>query len=318
MMRLSIIIPVYNTEKYLPYCLDSILSQDFTDFEVLLIDDGSSDRSGFICDEYAWKDNRFRVFHKENGGVSSARNAGLDNTKGEWVFFMDSDDLLPARALGVLISRADSEVDMVYGGIRIINEINDNAETILVNREGGISIEDALDAFVYPAKPIGDWHRYLFNRFYRTSIINEYNLRFNTDIYYKEDGLFVVQYLCRCKQKVVTLFDIVYWYRQTNNSTMGRLKTTYNAKLLTNVDSHGLILRELKEYGVSKDLIDREREHIILNYYWIASVMRSAGVLSRKNDCLLLKRIIKNAGFLVSFHNLIIPRFCRFIKRRLS
>ena len=83
-MTLSIIIPVYNTEKYLSACLDSILPQSFADFEVLLVDDGSTDGSGAICDRYAERDPRVRVFHKENGGVSSARNMGLENAVGEW------------------------------------------------------------------------------------------------------------------------------------------------------------------------------------------------------------------------------------------
>ena len=87
----SIIVPVYNTEKFLHRCIDSILAQTYTDFELLLIDDGSKDSSGAICDEYAVKDARVRVFHKENGGVSSARNLGLDNAKGEWITFVDSD-----------------------------------------------------------------------------------------------------------------------------------------------------------------------------------------------------------------------------------
>lgn len=89
---ISIIVPVYNAEQYLPRCIDSILAQTFTDFELLLIDDGSTDSSGKICVEYAGKDFRIRVFHKENGGVSSARNVGLDKARGEWVCFADSDD----------------------------------------------------------------------------------------------------------------------------------------------------------------------------------------------------------------------------------
>ena len=92
MPKVSIIVPVYKAEKYLNRCIDSILAQTFTDWELLLIDDGSPDRSGDICDEYAKKDTRIRVFHKKNGGVSSARNAGLDVAKGQWVVFVDSDD----------------------------------------------------------------------------------------------------------------------------------------------------------------------------------------------------------------------------------
>ena len=90
--KITVIIPVYNAESTLRRCLDSILAQTFTDFECLLINDGSKDRSGEICEEYANKDSRVRVFHKENGGVSSARNVGLDNARGEWITFCDSDD----------------------------------------------------------------------------------------------------------------------------------------------------------------------------------------------------------------------------------
>lgn len=90
----SIIVPVYNAEKYLSRCIDSILAQCFTDIELLLIDDGSKDGSGKICDEYAEKDKRVKVFHKVNGGVSSARNLGLDESEGKYITFVDADDYL--------------------------------------------------------------------------------------------------------------------------------------------------------------------------------------------------------------------------------
>ena len=90
--KISVIIPVYNAESTLRRCVDSVLAQTFTDFECLLINDGSKDKSGEICDEYAIRDSRIKVFHKENGGVSSARNVGLDNATGEWIAFVDSDD----------------------------------------------------------------------------------------------------------------------------------------------------------------------------------------------------------------------------------
>lgn len=97
--KISVIVPVYNVEQYLSRCIDSILAQTFTDFELLLIDDGSTDNSGKICDKHAEKDNRIRVFHKENGGVSSARNKGLKEAKGKWVTFVDSDDWLSTKSL---------------------------------------------------------------------------------------------------------------------------------------------------------------------------------------------------------------------------
>ena len=96
---ISIIVPVYNVEKYLSRCLDSILFQSFPDWECILIDDGSSDNSGKICDEYAQQDDRFIVIHQQNSGVSAARNAGLDIAKGQWFSFVDSDDWIGSNFL---------------------------------------------------------------------------------------------------------------------------------------------------------------------------------------------------------------------------
>ena len=113
MCALSIITPVYNTASYLPDCFESILSQSFQDFELLLVDDGSTDGSGDVCDIYAQRDSRIRVFHKENGGVSSARNLALDNAKGEWVYFVDSDDELLPNGLETMVNCTSDDVDIV-------------------------------------------------------------------------------------------------------------------------------------------------------------------------------------------------------------
>ena len=107
--KISVIIPVYNTEKYLRRCIDSVLAQTYQDFELLLIDDGSKDSSGAICDEYASQDTRVRVFHKENGGVSSARNLGLDHARGEWITFVDADDWMADDMLQQMLDTADAE-----------------------------------------------------------------------------------------------------------------------------------------------------------------------------------------------------------------
>ena len=119
-MKLSIIIPTYNSASVLPKALDSIVCQTFTDWECILVDDGSPDRSGKICDEYAEKDKRFRVFHQENAGVSAARNKGLDEAKGEYVNFVDSDDWVETNALEEYISHMSDDVDFVVSGFQNI------------------------------------------------------------------------------------------------------------------------------------------------------------------------------------------------------
>ena len=115
-LKLSIIVPVYNVEEYVSECIDSILAQTFTDWELILINDGSTDNSGKICDEYAQKDSRIKVIHKENGGLSSARNVGLDITKGEYITFIDSDDRIIGENVFqrlIEILSKDSEIDIV-------------------------------------------------------------------------------------------------------------------------------------------------------------------------------------------------------------
>jgi glycosyltransferase involved in cell wall biosynthesis len=121
MCKVSIIVPVYNVDKFLHKCVDSILAQTLTDFELLLVDDGSKDNSGLICDKYATKDSRVRVFHKENGGVSSARNLGLENAQGDWIIFIDSDDWIEPNMLKDIYEKAILEhADLVYCDLRMI------------------------------------------------------------------------------------------------------------------------------------------------------------------------------------------------------
>ena len=110
-MLISVVVPIYNVEKYLNRCVDSILNQTFTDFELILVDDGSPDNCGKICDEYAEKDNRVRVIHKPNGGLSDARNAGIEwalkNSDSEWITFIDSDDWVHPNYLEFLLQAAE-------------------------------------------------------------------------------------------------------------------------------------------------------------------------------------------------------------------
>src|SRR5690554_5746847 len=112
--QLSIIIPIYNIEDYLPTCINSILNQEFDDYELLLINDGSTDNSGKICDQYALKDNKIRVYHQKNAGVSAARNLGLEKATGEWICFVDRDDSIEQNSLSKMISKLHTnELDLL-------------------------------------------------------------------------------------------------------------------------------------------------------------------------------------------------------------
>lgn len=120
MPKVSIVVPIYNTEKYLAQCIDSILAQTFTDFELILVNDGSTDKSAKICDEYAKKDSRIVVIHKENGGANKARETGVNVSNGEWINFVDSDDTITKDALEKLLFYSSSKYDIIIGQIENI------------------------------------------------------------------------------------------------------------------------------------------------------------------------------------------------------
>ncbi len=120
----SIIIPIYNAEKNLPRCIESVLKQEYTNFELILVDDGSSDSSGAICDEYREKEHRIRVIHKKNTGVSDSRNIGISMAQGEYIQFLDSDDWITSEATGLMVRMAEEHhCDMVISDFyRVVGE----------------------------------------------------------------------------------------------------------------------------------------------------------------------------------------------------
>lgn len=186
--KISVIVPVYKVEKYLRRCVDSILAQTYTDFELLLIDDGSPDSSGKICDEYAALDPRVRVFHKPNGGVSSARNLGLDNAHGEWVVFVDSDDWLTEEYLADLMK--DPDADLRLNGFDCIGDLEDWDTSMPDSRYSTpAELAECMTRF-------GSINfRCPYCKRYRRSVIEGHRIRFDKNISYGEDAVFVYDYL---------------------------------------------------------------------------------------------------------------------------
>lgn len=258
---ISIIVPVYNVEPHLPMCLDSILNSTYTNWECLLVNDGSTDRSGAICDEYASRDTRFHVFHKKNGGVSSARNMALENMNGEWLMFLDSDDEIPASAMQNLLNAAvENGSDMSMGNyLKVVTKgDNVNSDTYLTPRI--MTFEDVLTLFFdYPR---GRFQGYLGNRIMKTSVIRDNHLAFREDIHYKEDGLFLVQYLLRSKKDVPFITDVVYLYKIREDSAMSVASRKYTRKYLTNLDGRIAILDDIKQLAPVKPLVRLARESV--------------------------------------------------------
>jgi len=212
--QISVIVPVYNVKQYLHKCIDSILSQTFTNFELLLIDDGSSDDSGSICDEYAKLDLRIQVFHKKNGGVSAARNLGIDKAIGEWICFVDSDDWIEKETfLEIIDNIEEKKIDLVIWGYRLVypnysNEIN-------VPISGCSNNKTAIDELLIMC----DFQKLLespCNKLYYTKIIKERMLKFDTNLSLMEDSKFNWNYF-NSVQSIYSIKKTYYNYRINHN-----------------------------------------------------------------------------------------------------
>ncbi len=191
MAEISVIVPVYNTEKYLPCCIDSILAQTFTDFELILVNDGSTDNSGMICDEYAKKDSRVLVIHQENQGVSVARNNGISLATGMYLMFCDSDDWAEAQWCEILYKEiVKSPKSWVISNFWNVSENFD--KIIHIDKEF-----DDCQSDYYSIYKIG-LTAYLWDKIYIAEVLNKYNIRFNKDITIGEDVGFNVRYYKQC------------------------------------------------------------------------------------------------------------------------
>ena len=187
---ISIIVPIYNAEKYIRECVDSILDQTFIDFQVVLVDDGSTDSSSNICDEYAIKDKRVKVFHKINGGVSSARNLGLKNAQGKYVVFVDSDDwLLNDHVKHLIDSLEGHEAQFAMSYPIKVSEGSYRTESYPSNVINGTNWEIAFtDNLLH-------WYTSPWGKIYNLDIIKSNNLNFDENMYIGEDALFLFRYL---------------------------------------------------------------------------------------------------------------------------
>lgn len=215
-MVISIIVPVYNAEKYLNKCIDSILCQTFAEFELILVDDGSKDRSPSMLDEYKNQDHRVVVIHKPNGGVSSARNAGMEVSKGKFILFVDSDDHIACDYIQTMLVNIGS-CEWVFSGIVDFAADRANKPFEFPDKTYNLNNEKEYFDFIN----LGLFNA-PFPKLYITSIIKKYNLRFNTKISFAEDRDFNLHYMQYVSQ-VRTMPYIGYNYR---GDTPGSLAKT--------------------------------------------------------------------------------------------
>ena len=217
--KVSIIVPVYNAEKSLARCVDSILNQEFRDFELILMDDGSKDRSGEICDGYARADARVVVVHKENTGVSDTRNQAIARARGTFLQFVDSDDWLTADATKLMVRAAEETgCDMVIADFyRVVGE--------MVSRKGDIDADQVIgrEAFVgfMMENPADYYYGVLWNKLYRRSLVEAHGIRMDAKLSWCEDFLFNLEYV-RYATTFYALRTPVYYYVKTKGSLVNQ------------------------------------------------------------------------------------------------
>ena len=184
---ISIIVPIYNVEKYIYQCVDSILAQTYTNLEIILVDDGSPDNCPKICDDYAMHDARVKVIHKKNGGVSSARNKGIDLSSGELLTFLDADDQLPIDACEQMLEKLlQYNADIVAGKVeKDVFRWKYHDDFFIWKGEEGLKNSLLDNPFTYSA----------WGKIYKKEFVNE--IRFREDIKINEDSLFVFEVLCK-------------------------------------------------------------------------------------------------------------------------
>lgn len=206
----SIIVPIYNVDKFLAECLQSILNQSHDKLDIILVDDGSTDKSGLICDEFAKKDNRIRVFHTNNNGVSSAKNLGIKNSNGEYICFVDADDyMLPNHVEYILSIIRDCDVAFSYKYLSDYNkQAKDNKNEVRI-----ISGEQAAIDLLYYKINIGVW-----NKMFKKTFLHKYNVLFYANQFMGEGFNFNMKAF-QYAEKVSAGFSATYFYRRDNENS---------------------------------------------------------------------------------------------------
>ena len=305
MVKISVIVPVYNCEKYLSQCIRSIVNQDEKEIEIILIDDGSTDGSSSICDEFARKDERIIVVHKENEGVSVARNTGLEIAKGKYIAFVDADDYLDSKIYSTAYNEMENNnLDLIIWNYNFDSEgkisANDNfPDTCIV--EGEEAVRNVSATVLCPVvcnfktpnnKIVG--MGFPWNKLYRLDIIKNNNIRFVKGIVLYEDVLFIYEYLKSVK-KVELLNEILHNYRVNPNGAT--LK--YKPEIL---ESNNIFLENISRYKeeMNNNQKDAFWSRIIRCYgnvltYYLCHEKRNGSTTKEMKDLLISQPLYKEA-----------------------
>jgi glycosyltransferase involved in cell wall biosynthesis len=306
MPLVSIIIPVYNTQKYIHECIDSVINQTYKSIEIIIVNDGSTDKSGEICEEYSKHDKRIKVFHISNNGPSSARNIGIDHANGENIMFLDSDDYIDTDMINNMLSEMnENNSDLVINGHKICFEEKDRKIVkVYFNKTTYINRKDFLNDFSKYFMALNIW-----GKLYRTKIIKENNIRFINNLSLGEDLMFNSKYYNNVN-RVSVLNNVHYNYRQVRDSLVHKDIRDRDEMIF-------IFYNAVKPLLINNDLYNERNKQIVEevclnlcltdNNNYIKPLLNKKGVYNNYN-----KLIIENNYFDISFR-LCIGKICHYI-----
>lgn len=290
-MKVSIIIPVYKAEKYIRTCLDSVLNQTYRDLEVIVIDDESPDECGAICEEYAKADQRVKVIHKKNEGVSKARNTGLNIATGDYVQFVDSDDYLEPHMTETLVTAMeDGQADLVLCGFY---EKNLNfSKTSKADEEPGIYSQEQFIKNIMK-NPYSFHYGVLWNKLFKGEYLRK--LRFSEEMDFGEDFIFNLQYL-KYTEKIKVIVDTLYYYIRYNTDSLMYVQTVGKEEVetyLRYLEKRLLIFHKYREFYKEMQLYENCKNQVndyLLKVYTSEKIEICRRSMSRgdKKRCLAL------------------------------
>ena len=288
---ISVIVPVYNVEKYLEKCINSIKNQTYKNLEIILVDDGSPDNCPALCDSLAKTDDRIKVFHKENGGVSSARNLGLENATGEFVAFVDSDDYLEKTYYADMVNLIDNNTDFVISNFTIASQTaQKNCKDY--NTQDISYIINSIDQFLSFSSD-----GYLdipWNKLYKKSLITK---NFNTSLKLGEDRVFNLEYIKNITGKIMYSNNTGYIYEYNPNSACNQKRSNIFDMLIVSI-------KELKNFLI-------EKFGTFDNYYYfknIESLFYNCIKKTPKKEYKTLKQKLKNSELIADYKKLYKPK----------
>lgn len=265
---ISVIVPVYNVEQYISKCIESVITQTYIDWELILVDDGSSDESLTICKRYATQDNRIIVIHQENQGVSSARNKGIEIARGEYITFIDSDDYVSPTYLSDMVKY---DTDIIASGFTLWYASDNRSETKTFKQLNSYSNTNGDIAEAIEIGEMNHLWKGPCTKLFRKSLINEHNIRFDESISYGEDHLFVMSLIKYC-DSIILLPVSNYIYTHYGNISLTNRQVPYQDmfRYIANIDNlrqEIIKLRDIKSSSYLQFCDNELRVHFWRGFY---------------------------------------------------